>query len=228
MTTVPEITEPDEVRTPGDDDIALLQAAKEGGITAFERLVMRHEPRMFQIAKGLLRNREDAQDAVQEAFLKAFQKLDQFQAQSKFSPWLTRITVNEALTKLRKYPVYRGSLENEFRDGDEANALPVEIAGGHPNPEMLYTASELSGILEKNLQRLRPGLRAVFLLRDLEGLSLKETAQSLGLSLAAVKSRSSRARLQLREWLSRSGHRVFGTSGDRNRKPVFSPAAAAA
>lgn len=213
MTSVLEGTQLDEVRTPCDDDVALVQAAKKGSIVAFEELVKRHERFMFRIAHNLLHNREDVQDTVQEAFFKAFQKLEQFQARSQFSTWLARITVNRALTKLRREPVYRNSIEDDF--DDEAGVLPVEIADWAPNPEMLYSASELRRILEENLQRLRPSLRGVFLLHDVEGLSLEETAQCLALSVAAVKSRSLRARLQLREWLNlyfRSGqHLAAGT-----------------
>lgn len=201
MISALKITRPDKTSTPCDDDAPLVHAAKEGSVTAFEELVTRHERRMFRIAQNLLHNREDAQDVVQEAFLKAFQKLWQFQAKAKFSTWLTRITVNEALTKLHKYPVYQRSIEDAFTD--DGAALPVDIADWAPNPEMLYTASELNRILERNLQRLKPGLRAVFLLHDVEGLSLEETSRCLTLSVAAVKSRSLRARLQLRELLNR-------------------------
>jgi RNA polymerase sigma-70 factor, ECF subfamily len=201
MNSALEGTQLDEVRTPCNADVALVRAAKEGSITAFEELVKRHERFIFRIAHNLLHNREDAQDVVQEAFFKAFQKLEQFQARSKFSTWLARITVNKALTKLRREPVYRSSIEDDL--DDEAGVLPVEIADWAPNPEMLYSAAELRRILEENLQRLRPSLRGAFLLHDVEGLSLEETAQCLAISVAAVKSRSLRARLQLREWLNR-------------------------
>lgn len=186
---------------PPDQDLVLVQAAKDGSITAFEELVKRHERQMFRIAHNLLHNREDAEDAVQGAFLKAFQKLLQFQAKAKFSTWLGRITFNEALTKLRKEPVSWSSIGDDSRD--EAGPLPQEIADWAPNPEMLYTVSELRNILETNLRRLNPNLRAVFLLHDVEGLSLEDTAESLGLTVGAVKTRSWRARLQLREWLQR-------------------------
>jgi RNA polymerase sigma-70 factor (ECF subfamily) len=201
MNSAAAVTQPDEVRTPCDDDVALVQAAKDGSIIAFEELVKRHERFMFRIAHNLLHNREDAQDTVQEAFFKAFQKLEQFQARSKFSTWLARITVNKALTKLRRDPIYRSSIEDDL--DDDAAIAPIEIADWGPNPEMLYNASELRQILEENLQRLWPSLRGAFLLHDVEGLSLEETAQCLALSVAAVKSRSMRARLQLREWLNR-------------------------
>ena len=184
-----------------DNDLALIQDAKSGSLTAFGELVKRHERQMFRIAYSLLHNCEDAEDAVQGAFLKAFQKLVQFQAKAKFSTWLGRITLNEALTKLRRDPVRWSSIGHE--DQDEAGSLPKEIADWAPNPEMLYTVKELRNILETNLRRLNPSLRAVFLLHDVEGISLEDTAETLGLTLGAVKTRSWRARLQLREWLQR-------------------------
>lgn len=196
-----EIAHPDRGPVLLDADLALVQAAQQGDIASFEELVKRHERRMFRIAQNLLHNREDSQDAVQEAFLKAFRKLPTFQARSKFSTWLTRITMNEALTKLRKQPVESSSMDDDTQG--EVDKVPREIADWSPSPETLCTGLELRAILEKNLRRLRPSLRMVFLLRDVEGLSLEETAQNLGLSVAAVKSRTLRARLQLREWLSR-------------------------
>lgn len=194
-----QINRSDQAAPLTEDDLQLVQAAKEGDIHAFDELVKRHERQMFRIAYHLLHNREDAQDAVQEAFLKAYQKLVQFQAKAKFSTWLGRITVNEALTKLRREPVYWSSLAEDSRD--ESEILPKEVVDWAPNPEVLYNTSELRAILEKNLRRLKPRLRTVFILRDVEGLSLEDAAQTLGLTVAAVKARSWRARLLLREWL---------------------------
>ena len=148
-----EITRPDQAPPLVADDLELVQAAKQGSITAFDELVKRHERPMFRIAYHLLHNREDAQDAVQEAFLKAYRRLGQFQARAKFSTWLGRITVNEALTKLRRQPVYWSSLREDSR---EEEMLPREIVDWAPNPEMLYSTTELREILEKNLRRLKP------------------------------------------------------------------------
>jgi RNA polymerase sigma-70 factor, ECF subfamily len=203
MKTMPTATimQKDSALMAPDNDLALIQDAKEGSLTAFGELVKRHERQMFRIAYNLLHNREDAEDAVQGAFLKAFQKLIQFQAKAKFSTWLGRITLNEALTKLRRDPVRRSSIRHE--DQDEAGSLPKEIADWAPNPEMLYSVKELRNLLETNLRRLNPSLRTVFLLHDVEGLPLEDTAETLGLTLGAVKTRSWRARLQLREWLQR-------------------------
>jgi RNA polymerase sigma-70 factor (ECF subfamily) len=184
------------------DDLALVHASKSGDVTAFEELVKRYDRKLLRIAQHLTHNREDAEDVVQEAFLKAFQHLDQFRETSKFSTWLIRITLNQSLMKLRKRrPTKEVSIDRDFHSGEEN--LPIDVADWAPNPEEVYRASELRDILRKTLQELGPGLRIVFVLRDIEGLSLEQTAEALSLSLSAVKARSWRARLQLRERLSK-------------------------
>ena len=186
----------------GSDDLALVHASKCGDVAAFEELVKRYDRKLLRIAQHLTHNREDAEDVVQEAFLKAFQHLGQFQENSKFSTWLIRITLNQGLMKLRKRrPMREVSIDNDFQS--EENNLPIDVADWAPNPEELYRAAELREILRKTLQELGPSLRVVFVLRDIEGLSLEQTAEALELSVAAVKARSWRARLQLRERLSR-------------------------
>jgi RNA polymerase sigma-70 factor, ECF subfamily len=184
------------------DDMALVHACKRGDATAFEQLVKRYDVRLFNIAQHITRNREDAQDAVQEAFLKVFRKLTQFEEKSQFSTWLTRITVNESLMKLRKQRNTKEvSLDENFQ-GDE-HASPFELADWAPDPEDLYGASELRNILRTELHQLQPGLRVVFVLRNIEGLSTEETAEVLELTHVAVKARLWRARLQLRQRLSK-------------------------
>lgn len=183
------------------EDLALVHASQRGDIAAFEELVKRYDRKLLRIAQHLTHNREDAEDVVQEAFLKAFQHLDQFREDAKFSTWLIRITLNQALMKLRKRGQAREMSIDEDYQAEEGN-LPIQIKDWAPNPEELYKAAELREILHKTLQELSPGLRAVFVLRDIEELSLEQTAETLGLSLAAVKSRSWRARMQLRDLLS--------------------------
>jgi RNA polymerase sigma-70 factor, ECF subfamily len=184
------------------DDLALVRASKKGDCAAFEEIVKRYDRKLFRIAQYLMHNQEDAEDAVQEAFLKTFQHLGQFREEAKFSTWLIRIAMNQALIMLRKRRSKREiSIDGDFQS-DDCN-LPIEIADWAPNPEDLYRTVQLREILRKTLQKLGPGLRVVFVLRDIEGLSLQQTADALGLSVVAVKARSFRARLQLRERLSR-------------------------
>jgi len=183
-------------------DLDLVHAAKNGDVSAFEQLVGRYDRKLLRIAQHVTHNREDAQDAVQEAFLKAFQHLAQFREDSQFSTWLIRITVNQSLMKLRKqHSVREVSLDEDFQtDGD---TLPIEVADWAPNPEERYRTSELRDILAKMLEDVQPILRTVFVLRDIEGLSIVQTAEVLDLSHTAVKARLWRARLQLRERLNK-------------------------
>lgn len=184
------------------EDLALVQSAREGDMAAFEQLIKRYDRNVFRIANHITQNREDAEDVVQDAFLKAYQKLDQFQGNSKFYTWLVRIAVNEALMKLRKRKASKTVSIDEDVETDEG-FVPREVTDWSPNPEQLYKQAELGDILEKTIQGLPSGFRTVFVLRDVEGLSTEETADALGLSIPAVKSRLLRARLQLRERLSR-------------------------
>jgi len=186
---------------PGEESL-LVEAARGGDIAAFEALVRRYDRNVFRIAQHITQNREDAEDVVQDAFLKAYQNLGQFQGQSKFYTWLVRIAVNEALMRLRRRrPERMVSIDEDLKT--EEDSMPREIADWSPNPEQQYTQAELKEILGKTIQGLPPSFRTVFVLRDVEGLSTEETAVALELSVPAVKSRLLRARLQLRERLNK-------------------------
>jgi RNA polymerase sigma-70 factor, ECF subfamily len=185
-----------------DGDLDFVHATQNGDVSAFEQLVKRYDRKLFGIAQRVTQNTEDSQDAVQEAFLKAFQNLAKFREESQFSTWLIRITVNQSLTKLRKRrATSEVSLDSDFRT--EGNARPMQIADWAPNPEQLYWASELRDILLQALSEMRPILQAVFALRDIKGLSTVQTADVLNLSQTAVRARLWRARLQLRECLNK-------------------------
>jgi len=183
-------------------DVALVHSARSGDVQAFETLVRKYDRQIFRIAQHITQNREDAQDVVQDAFLKAYEKLDQFQGNSKFYTWLVRIAVNESLMRLRKRRT--GKMVSIDEDVvTEEGSVPRDLADWSPNPEQNYSQTELAEILRKTIQGLPLGFRVVFQLRDVEGMSTEETAETLGLSVQAVKSRLLRARLQLRERLSR-------------------------
>jgi len=184
------------------DDMELVHASKNGDVAAFGELVKRYDRKLLRIAQSVTHNREDSQDAVQEAFLKAYQNLAQFREASQFSTWLIRITLNQSLMKLRKRNITKEvSLDEDFES--ERDLIPREIADWVPNPEQLYWGSELRDILTKTLDELLPISRAVFVLRDIEGFSIEQTAVALNLSQSAVKSRLWRARLQLRNSLTK-------------------------
>lgn len=185
-----------------DEDAALVERSRQGDRTAFNELVNRNAQKVFRMARHMTRNDQDAEDVLQEAFLKAFSRLDQFQGDAKFSTWLTRIAVNESLMRLRKGRNSKTvSLDEEFEVGD--NAIQREVADDGEDPEQTYGRTEMREILEGAIDSLAEGYRTVFVLRDVEGFSTEETAEMLDLSVSAVKSRLLRARLQLRDKLRR-------------------------
>jgi RNA polymerase sigma-70 factor, ECF subfamily len=184
-----------------DDEPLLVAAAKSGDIAAFETLVGRYEHKIFRLTQNITQNREDAEDSMQEAFLKAYEHLGEFQGNSRFYTWLVRIAVNQALMKLRKRRPNVVSLDEEVDTGEDMVTREVEDWG--PSPEERYEQTELSQILSTVVGELDPGFRIVFQLRDIEELSTEETAEALGLSVPAVKSRLLRARLKLRQKLNR-------------------------
>jgi RNA polymerase sigma-70 factor (ECF subfamily) len=184
--------------------MAHVYLCKSGDAAAFEQLVKRYDGRLFSLAQHVTHKREDARDAVQEAFLKVFRKLTQFRENSQFSTWLFRITVNESSMKLRKrHSTREVSIDDDFQG--EEDVYPLDVADWAPNPEDLYRRSELRNILRRTLQELQPGLRVAFVLRDIEEFSTEQTAEVLELTSVAVRARLRRARLQLRERLSNFG-----------------------
>jgi RNA polymerase sigma-70 factor, ECF subfamily len=188
--------------TPSFDETALVARAKAGDADAFSELVQHYDRRVFRMAKQITQNDDDAEDVLQEAFLKAYTHLDDFQGNSKFYTWIVRIAVNEALMKLRKRRSDRSVPLDEPIDTGE-DEVPREIAVWDENPEETYSREELAELLDQAVQSLKPAYRTVFVLRDIEEMSIEETAEALGLSISAVKSRLLRARLQLREKLTR-------------------------
>ena len=184
-----------------DDEAQLVSAAKAGDISAFEELVNRYERKIFRLGMNITQNREDAEDVMQDAFLKSYQNLDRFQGDSRFYTWLVRIAVNEALMKLRKRRPNHVSLDEPLTDAPD----PVfrEIVDWGPSPEKQFAQTELNEILTQVIGDLDPIFRVVFLLRDVEGVSTEETAQILKISIPAVKSRLLRARLKLRQKLNK-------------------------
>ncbi len=184
-----------------DSEMALVHAAKQGDVGAFEQLLRGNQGMVFRVAQHITGSREDAEEVVQEAFLKAFQNLDRFEERSRFSTWVTRITVNTALMRIRSRRGHEAVPLHEEAP-DDPSALAEEVADWRPDPEQLYSRSELRAILARALAGLPQHYSTVFLLRDVEGFSTAETAEALGLSVTAVKARLLRARLQLRERLS--------------------------
>jgi len=186
----------------GFDESALVAQAKAGDQNAFAELVQKYERKIYRLAKNITRNDEDAEDVLQDAFLKAYTHLDNFKGDSKFYTWIVRIAVNEALMRLRKRKTDRTvPLDEPVELGEET--VQREIAVWEDNPEQQYSQEEWRRILDEAVDTLKPDFRTVFVLRDIEELSTEETAETLGISVPAVKSRLLRARLALRERLTR-------------------------
>jgi RNA polymerase sigma-70 factor (ECF subfamily) len=193
----------------GTDESVLLAQSREGDTRAFAELVRRYEGKIFRLAQHITQNREDAEDVLQETFMKSYEHLDQFKGDSKFYTWIVRIAVNQALMKLRRRKTDKSvSLDEQIDTGEDT--IVREIAAWDEDPEQQYSREELGSILDRAIQSLEPPYRSVFVLRDIDELSTEETAEALGLSVPAVKSRLLRARLQLREKLTR----YFKRKGD--------------
>ena len=191
------------------DESILVAGAQSGDARAFTQLVDKYERKIFRLGRHITQNEEDAEDILQETFLKAYEHLPEFQGNSKFYTWLVRIAVNESLMKLRKRKTGRMvSLDDTIDTGEDT--MPREIAVWEDNPEKNYSREELRRILEEAIESLPPIFRTVFILRDVDELSTEETAGVLNISVPAVKSRLLRARLQLRDKLTR----FFKRKGD--------------
>jgi RNA polymerase sigma-70 factor (ECF subfamily) len=202
-------TESIPIEAPVDDELELVEKARKGDSGSFSVLLRRYEGKIFRLAMNITQNREDAEDVLQEAFLKAYEHLDQFQGNSRFYTWIVRIAVNQALMKLRKRRSDRAvSLDEQIDTGEDT--VVREIAAWDPDPEERFSREELHGILTGAIDELSPIYRTVFTLRDVDGLSTEETAEVLHLTVPAVKSRLLRARLQLRDKLTR----FFKRKGD--------------
>jgi RNA polymerase sigma-70 factor (ECF subfamily) len=206
-------------RLVAEEDAVLVAAAKTGDTRAFELLVERHERRIFSLAQRMTRNREDAEDVVQQSFQKAFIHLKKFEGESLLSTWLTRIAINEALMLLRRK---RGSREVPIEESSTKNetAVLLDFPDSGPNPEDVCLQHERERILSAGMNELRPGIRKAIELRDLGELSTEETARVMGLSIGAVKGRVFHGRRKLLQMLKRyvESTRTYGNQALRTRR----------
>jgi RNA polymerase sigma-70 factor (ECF subfamily) len=192
---------------PTASDTELVHAAKAGDLAAFEELTTRHARHIYSLAYRILQSPHDAEDVTQQAFLSAVENLAQFREESSFATWLYRIATFAALKVIRKRKgLATVSLEAATEPQAESDAIPHPeyIADWKHSPEQLVERHETRRLLDDALAQLDEKHRLVFVLRDVEDLSIKETAAALGLSEANVKVRLLRARLQLREQLTRT------------------------
>lgn len=181
------------------DERLLVEQAKSGRTSAFGDLYQRHRSMVYHTAFRILRNRQDAEDAVQRSFQRAFVNLERFREDSTFSTWVTRIAINEALMLLRRRRVNTSLPEDNIDDLEVHYALDLVDKG--PSPEQALAENELRAAVTHSISQLRESLRKVVLLRDLQGLTSSETARRLGLTVSAVKARTFHARRYLRRYL---------------------------
>jgi RNA polymerase sigma-70 factor (ECF subfamily) len=182
-----------------EDDRSVVQRVLSGDKRAFESLVRRHERRVFRVTLAVLGNAEDAEEAMQDAFAKAYRHLEQFRGDSRFTTWLTRIAVNEALQKRQSR---KSAVSLEEIPETELRVFPHRSLQWHEDPEKLFRKQEIREMVEEAIQALPLIYRETFVLRDVEGFRAEEAAEILGLSLPAIKSRLLRARLLMRETLA--------------------------
>jgi RNA polymerase sigma-70 factor (ECF subfamily) len=178
-------------------DEELVRRAQEEDDRAFGELVTRYEAKVYSLALKMVRNPEDAEDVLQDTFLRAYRGIKSFKGHSTFSTWIYRITANSALMRLRKKQLPTVSIE----DQDERDA-PVNIADWSPGPVDQLLTQELQKVMDDAIEALPAEFRQVFVLRDIEEISNAEVAEILDLSVAAVKSRLHRARLKVRNRLA--------------------------
>lgn len=191
---------PTEERVPVDPDLEAVNTVRSGNVDAFEQLIERHSRRVYRTLVGILGDPEDARDAMQDSFLKAFQHLDRFENRSKFSTWLISIATNTGLQRLRE----RKPLESLDEGASEADETfrPRQIRAWTEDPEQLYSQAERRQLIESSVMKLPAKYRVAVVLRDLELLSTEDAAAALGLEVPTLKSRLLRGRLMLREALA--------------------------
>jgi len=178
-----------------EPDSALIERVLAGQTAPFELLMRRYNERVYRAARSIVRDEQEAEDVMQQAYVNAFTHLRQFNGSAQFSTWLTRIAINEALARVRRRGRYE-AFDEEF-----SNMEPGMTHNAAENPERQVFAKELRGLLEAAIDSLPNGMREVFVLRDVEGLSTLEVAECLGVSEDVVKTRLSRGRAQLRRLL---------------------------
>ena len=190
------------LETSGHSDAEIIRQVLEGNTAMFELLMRRYNERVYRAARSIVRDEQEAEDVMQQAYVNAFTHLRQFNGSAQFSTWLTKIALNEALARVRRRGRY------ETFDEDLSNVEPFMSSNPAPNPERQAFAEELRRLLEWAIDTLPDGMREVFVLRDVEGLSTSEVAESLGVSDDVVKTRLSRGRAALRRVLrERTGAR---------------------
>jgi RNA polymerase sigma-70 factor, ECF subfamily len=204
------------------DDVALVQLARERNGDAFRIIIQRNNQRLYRVARSVVQNDSEAEDVVQQTYVNAFDSLGKFRGDSSLATWLTRITLNEALGRLRRQ---RPMVDLEVLDAEPSGAskiIPFPLMPATPDPERDAAQRQIRQLIERAIDDLPEIFRVVFVMRDVEDMSIEETAGFLGLPPATVKTRLHRARHQLRraldEQLASTLTEAFPFDGKRCRQ----------
>jgi RNA polymerase sigma-70 factor (ECF subfamily) len=194
-----------------DADADIVRRIVAGDLAAFELLMRRHNRRLYRLARATLRNDAEAEDALQDAYLKAYQALAQFRGDAALATWLARLVLNECLGRMRR-DARRQNVMPMLADCPDEEQMSFDMdpmhANDHDAPEQQVCRAEIRALLERKLDTLPAGFRTVFVLRTVEEMSIEETAQVLGIPEATVRSRHFRARAMLRESLAQEVERL--------------------
>ena len=183
----------------GHSDEELVAFARQGGESAVRELIRRNNRRLFRVARGVVRNDEEAEDIVQETYVKAFTRLDSFRGEFRFATWLMRIALNEAFGRVRKRRPTADLSELETAAASEGRIIMFPISSTPPGADLEVSRSQVRAFLERAVDELPEAFRIVFILRDIEELSTEETATQLSLKPETVKTRLHRARRLMRK-----------------------------
>jgi RNA polymerase sigma-70 factor (ECF subfamily) len=199
-------------------DIELVHGIAAKDHAAFERLMRRYNGRLFRIARAILKDDAEAEDAVQDAYLEAYRHIGEFRGESQVATWLTRIAINQALMRLRRHK--RDRVVVPFHGDDQGRHVEAEVVDRKAeSPAAATLRAEIRNVVESRIDELPPSFRAIFIMRDVEEMTVQETAECLGIPPATVRTRLFRARALLREALARDVDtatlEVFGFAGER-------------
>jgi RNA polymerase sigma-70 factor (ECF subfamily) len=179
-------------------DLQFIDRFKNGDSSAFEDIVLKYQDKIYNLCRHMLGNAQDAEDAAQDAFLKAFQALPKFQPEASLYTWLYRIATNTCID-FKKKPIF----ESLFGSSEEGERLVHDRASDAPSPEKIYQSKEIDQALQESLRKLSPKLRAIIILKEIEELSYDEIADTLEISMGTVKSRLARARVELQKLMKK-------------------------
>lgn len=201
-----------------DSDAELVHGVAANDHAAFERLMRRYNSRLFRVARAILKDDAEAEDAVQDAYLEAYRHIGEFRGQSQVATWLTRIAINQALMRLRRHRRERVVVPFPV-DGSSRTVAAEVVDRNAESPAAATLRAEIRSVLESQIDELPPAFRSVFVMRDVEEMSVQETAECLGIPAATVRTRLFRARALLRQALTRDVDtatlEVFGFAGER-------------